>query len=183
MTLPMRGIASMRRHAALLRAAAVAVACHLSAVASVAQALETPRGDVLLTISGDSVTRPNVGPKAKFDRAMLEAMTPAKRCTHTPWHTGCSHYRGPLLRDVLAAAGVQSDSIRVSALNGFEAEIPLSELQEYDVMLAMERDGEAMPVRDFGPLFVLYPFDDHPELLNETVRFRSVWHVFHIHAP
>lgn len=47
----------------------------------------------------------------------------------------------------------------------------------------MSRNGSPMQIREFGPLFVLYPFDDHPELHNETVRFRSVWHVVHIHAP
>lgn len=144
--------------------------------------LPTPTGEVLLTISGD-IARPNVGDEARFDREMLEAIAPTEVRTRTPWHADDGCYEGPLLREVLAAAGVRSEQVWVRALNDYEAEIPLAELEEYDVILAMRRNGSPMQIREFGPLFVLYPFDDHPELLNETVRFRSVWHVVHIHAP
>jgi hypothetical protein len=47
----------------------------------------------------------------------------------------------------------------------------------------MKRNGDSMAIRDLGPLFVLYPFDDHPELLTEMIRFRSVWQVDHLHVP
>ncbi len=171
----------MRRYTLLLLTALVFV-LFLAPTASAAEPLEPPSGEVLLTISGN-VSRPNVGDKAKFDREMLGAIAPAETHTHTPWHPDCGRYEGPLLREVLAAAGVRSDRVRVRALNDFEAEIPLSDLHDYDVILAMKRNGSPMRIREFGPLFVLYPFDDHPELLNETVRFRSVWHVVHIHAP
>ncbi|WP_445003391.1 molybdopterin-dependent oxidoreductase [Halomonas mongoliensis] len=144
--------------------------------------LPTPTGEVLLTISGD-IARPNVGDEARFDREMLKAIAPTEVQTRTPWHADDGRYEGPLLREVLAAAGVRSEQVWVRALNDYEAEIPLAELEEYDVILAMRRNGSPMQIREFGPLFVLYPFDDHPELLNETVRFRSVWHVVHIHAP
>ena len=32
-----------------------------------------------------------------------------------------------------------------------------------------------MSVRDKGPIFVIYPFDEAPELYNETYFGRSVW--------
>ncbi|WP_299314287.1 molybdopterin-dependent oxidoreductase [uncultured Halomonas sp.] len=147
-----------------------------------ADELPAPTGEVLLTISGD-IARPNVGNEARFDREMLQAIAPTEVRTRTPWHADDGCYEGPLLREVLAAAGVRSEQVWVRALNDYEAEIPLAELEEYDVILAMRRNGSPMQIREFGPLFVLYPFDDHPELLNETVRFRSVWHVVHIHAP
>lgn len=150
--------------------------------AAAEKVLPAPRGEVLLTISGN-LDLPNVGDEASFDREMLMAIAPAEITTRTPWHADCGRYEGPLLREVLAAAGVRSDRILVRALNDYEAEIPLADLHDYDVILAMSRNGSPMQIREFGPLFVLYPFDDHPELLNETVRFRSVWHVVQIHAP
>ncbi len=152
----------------------------LSAVAE--QSLPVPSGEVLLTISGN-IDFPNVDDQARFDREMLMAIAPTEIETRTPWHSDRGRYEGPLLREVLAAAGVRSDSVRVRALNDYEAELPLAELHDYDVILAMSRNGSPVQIREFGPLFVLYPFDDHPELLNESVRFRSVWHVVHIHAP
>lgn len=141
-----------------------------------------PEGEVLLTVTGD-IAHPNVGAAALFDRSMLMALSPLTVCTRTPWHRESGCFEGPLMRTVLDAAGVESDTVVVEALNEFRAEIPLSDLYDYDVILAMRHDGESIPIREFGPLFVLYPFDDHPELHNEAVRFRSVWHVTRIHAP
>ncbi|WP_416137830.1 molybdopterin-dependent oxidoreductase [Halomonas sp. HK25] len=152
----------------------------LSAVAE--KTLPAPSGEVLLTISGN-IDFPNVGGQARFDREMLMAIAPTEIETRTPWHPDRGRYEGPLFREVLAAAGSRSDRVRVRALNDYEAEIPLSDLHDYDVILAMSRNGSPMKIREFGPLFVLYPFDGHPELLNESVRFRSVWHVVHIYAP
>lgn len=146
------------------------------------EALAPPSGEVLLTISGN-IDFPNVEDEASFDREMLMAIAPTEIETRTPWHADRGRYEGPLLREVLAAAGVRSERVIVRALNDFEAEIPLAELHDYDVILAMSRNGSPMQIREFGPLFVLYPFDDHPELHSESVRFRSVWHVVHIHAP
>jgi len=151
-----------------------------SAVAE--EALPVPSGEVLLTISGN-IDFPNVEDEARFDREMLMAIAPTEIETRTPWHADRGRYEGPLLREVLAAAGVRSERVLIQALNDYEAEIPLAELHDYDVILAMSRNGSPMQIREFGPLFVLYPFDDHPELHNESVRFRSVWHVVHIHAP
>jgi hypothetical protein len=45
------------------------------------------------------------------------------------------------------------------------------------VILALKRNGEYMPVRDKGPLFVIYPFDSKPELKTQTYYGRSVWQV------
>ncbi|MFO7648494.1 MULTISPECIES: molybdopterin-dependent oxidoreductase [Halomonas] len=149
---------------------------------ALAEALPSPSGEVLLTISGD-IARPNVGERALFDREMLMGIAPTVIETRTPWHADRGRYRGPLLREVLAAVGAGSDRIRVRALNDYEAEIPVADLQDYDVILAMSRNGSPMQIREFGPLFVLYPFDDHPELHTEAVRFRSVWQVVQIHVP
>lgn len=153
----------------------------LASAPATASPLPPPTGEVILTVSGD-IDRPNVGDEARFDRDMLMTLSPMVIETHTPWRSGPGRYEGPLFRAVLAAVGANGDRVRVRALNDYEAEIPVSDLHDYDVILAMTRNGEEMAIRDFGPLFVLYPFDDHPELLTETIRFRSVWQVGHLHV-
>lgn len=165
-----------------MRLSIIALSLACLPVLAIGEELPAPEGRVLLSISGD-IAHPNVGGEAFFDRSMLMALSPLVVCTRTPWHRESGCFQGPLLRDVLAAAGVAADSIVVQSLNEYRAEIPVEELHDYDVILAMRRDGEPVPIREFGPLFVLYPFDDHPELLNEAVRFRSVWHVAEIHVP
>ncbi|MCK2184562.1 oxidoreductase [Halomonas getboli] len=141
--------------------------------------LAPPEGPVLLTVSGD-ISRTNGDGVARFDRAMLEALPGRTIETHTPWHEDVGRYRGPLGEAILEAVDAHGDQARVVALNGFEAEVPVSDFRRYGVILAMKRNGKAMPIRRFGPLFVLYPFDERPELLNETIRFRSVWQVSRI---
>lgn len=144
--------------------------------------LSHPTGEVLLTVSGD-IDHTNAGEEAHFDRDMLRRLPSRTIETGTPWHSDKGRYEGPLFRELLSAVGANGERVRVRALNGYQAEIPVSELHEHDVILAMRRNDEPMAIRDFGPLFVVYPFDEHPELLTETIRFRSVWQVRQIHVP
>jgi len=139
-------------------------------------ALETPEGAVLLEVEGDIEVR-NAGRMAHFDRAMLEALPQAQTQTHLPWFDGPSSYQGPLLSALLDAVGATGDTLVVGALNDYSAEIPLSDVRDYDVILAMSRDGRPLGVRNQGPLFVIYPFDDHPEILTRIYLTRSVWQV------
>ncbi|MBZ0329497.1 molybdopterin-dependent oxidoreductase [Halomonas sp. ANAO-440] len=141
-----------------------------------------PEGDVLLRLTGD-IAHVNVGDELHLDRAMLMSLSPVVVETTTPWTEGVGRFEGPLARAVLDAAGADAEHVQVRALDAFEAKVPVSDFHEYDVILAIQRDGEPIAVRDLGPAFLLYPFDDHPELLNETIRFRSVWHVGTIHVP
>ncbi len=141
-----------------------------------ADTLPMPEGQVILKVSG-AISHTNVADEAHFDHAMLAALGMHEVETHTPWTEGESRFAGPLGRDLLDAVGAQGNLLKVKALNEFVADVPVEDLRNHDVILAVERDGERMPVRDFGPIFVLYPFDQNPKLLNETYRFRSVWQV------
>lgn len=145
------------------------------------RSLPKPEGPVLLEISGD-IRYTNAGDEARFDRAMLGALPDLIVETDTPWTDRARRFQGPLLRDLLARVGAQGDWLRVEALNNYSGQIPISDVQDYGVILAMSLDGEPLAIRDFGPLFVLYPFDEHPELNTETIRFRSVWQVAEIHV-
>ncbi|MGP9764874.1 molybdopterin-dependent oxidoreductase [Halomonas sp. AOP13-D3-9] len=151
----------------------------LAVLAKSADDLEAPSGPVILTVSGN-LDHTNVGSEAQFDRAMLAALPQHEFDTSTPWTEGSSHYSGPLMRDLLALLSLECDAVLVSALNGYEAEIPVSDFNDHDVILAMTKNGEAIPIREYGPLWVLYPFDQDETLLSEKIRFRAVWQVMHI---
>ena len=132
-----------------------------------ADTLPLPEGPVILQVAG-AISRTNVGDEAHFDYEMLAALGMHEVETHTPWTEGVSRFTGPLGRDLLDAVGAQGELLKVKALNEFVADVPVADLRSHDVILAVKRDGERMPVRDFGPIFVLYPFDQNPKLLNET---------------
>ncbi|MCO7245468.1 molybdopterin-dependent oxidoreductase [Halomonas sp. Mc5H-6] len=165
----------------LLRAVLLAFSIPLAGVASSSVESHAPTGPVILKVVGD-IAHTNVDDEAHFDRKMLEQLPQHDFATSTPWTDSRNHYEGPLMRDLLAHLGVEEGNVNVLALNGYEAEIPVSDFYDYDVILALKRDGEAIPVREYGPLWVLYPFDQDDALLSEKMRFRAVWQVMLINV-
>ena len=144
------------------------------AAALPARALERPTGPVVLTVSG-RVRMPNDGNVAHFDMLMLAALPQTSFTTRTPWYAQARRFTGPLLRDVLAAAGAQGTLIRLTALNDYKVDLPYDDAQRHDVIVARLLDDQPMAVRDKGPLFVIYPFDARPELRGAVYYSRSAW--------
>ncbi len=146
----------------------------LGALAVPAQALEPPSGAVVLTVGG-RVRNTNDGRRAQFDMAMLEALPQQLVVTRTPWFSHARRFTGPLLRDVLSAAGAQGTMLRLVALNDYQVDMPFDDAQRHDVIIARLLDDKPMAVRDKGPLFVIYPFDARPELRSVIYYSRSAW--------
>lgn len=139
-----------------------------------ANALEAPAGTVLLTLTG-KVHSTN-GPRgAEFDMAMLEALPQTSFITKTPWYATPRRFTGPLLRDVLLAAGARGTLLRISALNDYRVEVPVDDAMRHDLLVARLLDERPMSVRDRGPLFLIYPFDARPELKTAVYYSRSAW--------
>lgn len=153
----------------------------VTGLANVELELDPPSGPVILTVKGN-IAHTNVADEAQFDLAMLKALPQHEFETSTPWTEGVSLYQGPLMRDLLAHLGAESEAVHVNALNGYEAEIPVSNFEDYDVILALQKDDQAIPIREYGPLWVLYPFDQDESLLSEKIRFRAVWQVMNINV-
>jgi hypothetical protein len=42
-------------------------------------------------------------------------------------------------------------------------------------ILAYRMNGAELSVRDKGPLWIMFPFDDKPELKSELIYSQSVW--------
>ncbi|WP_235040177.1 molybdopterin-dependent oxidoreductase [Vreelandella profundi] len=136
---------------------------------------------VILTVSGN-IAPENAGHEVQLDFATLEALPQYEFATNTPWTAGVNYYRGPLMRDLLSHLNADAESVHIAAMDGYEADIPVSDFEEHDVILALTKDGAAIPVRELGPLWILYPFDQDETLLSEKMRFRSVWQVLHINV-
>ena len=137
-------------------------------------ALDAVPGKVVLTISGH-VAHANAGDRADFDMAMLERLPQHSFTTSTPWYPQPRTFTGPLLRDVLAAAGAQGAMLRAVALNDYKIDIPAADATAFDVIVARLLDGKPMAVRDKGPLFIVYPFDSRSDLRSERYYSRSAW--------
>lgn len=105
----------------------------------------------------------------------LEQLPQHQFTTMTPWSDHAIQFSGPLLRDVLAMAGVQGKNIVATAINDYRISIPMHDVQQFDVIVATRMNGQRMSVRDKGPLFVVYPFDKHPTLKQSRYYERSIW--------
>jgi hypothetical protein len=141
-----------------------------------AGSLPAPAEKPILTISG-KISTTNKDGKAQFDRPMLEALGMTTVETTTPWYDGSVKFEGVRLDKLMDLVGASGERAVVVALNDYTSEIPLADFSKYKVILALKRNGEYMPVRDKGPLFIIYPFDSQPELKNSTYYGRSVWQV------
>ena len=133
-------------------------------------AAATDDSETLLTVTGHIADG-----DARFDRQTLEAMPQHRITTSTPWTDGVSVFEGPLLCDLLEQVGADGTVLRAKALNDYVVEIPMSDCERYPVILALTRDGERLSRRDMGPIWIVYPRDDFPELQLETVNARWVW--------
>jgi hypothetical protein len=147
----------------------------LPALAS-AEEMAVPTGNVILTVTG-AITTTNSDGAATFDLAMLEALPGQETTTKTPWYDGSQTFSGPLGSALLAAVGASGETLVVTAINDYVTEIPRSDFETWPVILAIRHNGEAMPVRDKGPIFVIYPFDSDNTLNSEVYYGRSAWQV------
>ena len=142
--------------------------------------LALPKGPVLLTIAG-KIENANRDGVAVFDEAMLMALPWHSIETSTPWTDGKNLFEGVRLSSILDRIGVgKAEILRVMALNEFEHFIPVSDVEKYGVLLAMRMDGKALSRRDKGPIWLVYPRDDFPELQDERQDSKWVWQLTRI---
>ncbi len=144
--------------------------------AALADHLEKPAGKVLLTVTGD-VEAHNNGDKAVFDLAMLEKYGRTEIETTTAWTEGVHRFEGILISTLMDEVGAIGTTAEVIALNDYKVDIPVGDFTDYPVILAYRMDGERLRIRDKGPLWVIYPQDDHPELKNKDTQAKWVWQV------
>ncbi len=133
-----------------------------------------PEGKKILTISGRIGSGP-AGAKVVFDLGRLESLPQHSFTTQTPWQDKPAQFTGPLLRDVLASVKARGSQLKAIALNDYKVSIPVADSQRFDVVLALRINGELIPVRHKGPLFVVYPYDSHEELRSTLYYSRSIW--------
>jgi hypothetical protein len=85
-------------------------------------------------------------------------------------------FQGPSLRSILEEMDIAGDAtLKMQALNDYSLIVPARDAFEYEVILAVLREGEPMSVREKGPIWVIYPMDSYPELQDDVYNDRLVW--------
>ncbi|MEX1168344.1 MAG: hypothetical protein WEK74_16015 [Hydrogenophaga sp.] len=158
-----------------LRPFAIAAFAFTSALLTLpATALDAPKERPILSITG-KIGVTNGGSNARFDMKMIEALPQHSFTTSTPWFDKPVKFTGPLLSDVLAAVKATGTTVSAVAINDYKINVPTSDASKYKPILARQIDGKDIPVREKGPLFLVYPFDSNAELRSSTYYERSIW--------
>ena len=129
---------------------------------------------VILTITG-SIRLRNDRDAASFDLPRLETLPRSSFSTRTPWYPQARKFTGVLVRELLSAVGATGTTLTAVALNDYRVSIPTDDLVRNGALLAYWLDDKPMAVRDKGPLVVIYPFDDRPELRTAVHYSRAIW--------
>lgn len=135
--------------------------------------LPSSASEVILTIDGEIAG----GVPVDMTREDLEALGSATIVTKTPWSDSAVAFEGVPFKALLEKVGATGDNLAVVALNNYRSELPVADIEQYGLILALKQDGAYMPVSDKGPLFIVYPFDADAALDNDVYYARSAWQV------
>ena len=147
-----------------------------AAVEAAADDLPLPAEEVVLTVSGQ-ISQRNFADVAVFDLGMLRDLGSVEMRTTTIWTVGPQVFEGVPLTRLIEALGAEGSVIAATALNDYTVEIPLSDAIPGGPILAFAQNGAPLSVRDKGPLWVVYPYDDRADYQSETIYARSIWQV------
>ena len=94
--------------------------------------------------------------------------------TSTIWTQGVHKYTGVPLHAILQHLELSGTTIEAIALNDYSVTMPFDTQVEWPIV-AFAIDGQPIPRREKGPLWIIYPFDQSPEFRTETIYSRSIW--------
>ena len=141
---------------------------------AIAQDIMPPKGDVILTVSGD-INSTNVGETLQFDLDALIELDQTTFETTTIWTEGKHTFQGVSLDVFVSLIGAENATLFATAINDYTVEIPSTEAKSDGPIIAYFMDGKPMSVREKGPLWIVFPYDSKADYRSEVVYSRSIW--------
>lgn len=136
--------------------------------------LSLPDDALVLEVQG-TIANTNVDGAAVFDMAMLKALPSVALETTTAVTDGVHRFDGFLMRDLLELVGANGSVVTAAALNDYVIDVDIEEFYRFDVVVAYAMDDEPLLASDKGPLWIVYPRDQHGELQDIRYDYRWVW--------
>lgn len=118
--------------------------------------------------AGDTVT-------TTFTRAQLEQLPQSSITTNLPWITGQATFTGVKLSTLLTTHQLQPDTIHLRALNDYATTISRAHIRQYEPIIATRKDNQPLRIRDYGPYWLIFSLDQHPELNQRENLGKLVW--------
>lgn len=117
----------------------------------------------------------------------IEAMRATEVVTRAPAEDSlrsqhASRWRGVRLDALVDRARPHEGVTEVTlvAYDGFRATVQLDDARRFPLVLAYESDGQPIPRASGGPLYAVYPIDEHPELRDRYDGRFWVFYVTHV---
>ncbi|WP_157735942.1 molybdopterin-dependent oxidoreductase [Granulosicoccus antarcticus] len=136
--------------------------------------LPAPSSAVVLTITGP-LEHPNVGDELQLDMDTLESLPATRFTTLTPWHDEPQQFTGVRLSTLLKSIDSTSNQFVAVGLDDYKFTVADLDFNEYPVIIAYRHNGEPISVRNLGPLRIIMPYSEFPELRTQINESRSVW--------
>ncbi len=121
------------------------------------------------------LTVATAGTAATYTHDDLLALPQHRVTTTTSVTDGVVTFDGFLIRALFDDDLPDDATVVATARNDYQVEIPATDFARYDVIGALSMDGETFSLRDKGPIWIVYPRDDHPELQDIRYDTRWVW--------
>jgi len=95
--------------------------------------------------------------------------------TSTIWTDRDVTFSGVPLIALLESFDARGNLIELTALNDYAVTIPFADLEDNAPIVATRMNGELMSVRDYGPYWLVYQYDQDVRYQTETTYSRSIW--------
>lgn len=128
----------------------------------------------MLTITGE-ISHKNTPDRVELDLETLKSFEKTVIETTTIWTDGKQVFEGVALSDLIDELGMSGTTLRVTSINDYTVDIPVSEVADSGAIIAYSRNGSLMSVREKGPLWIIYPFDSDRTYRSEVIYSRSIW--------
>lgn len=135
--------------------------------------IPAPSSEVVLTVTGKIGTS-NVDETIQMDIATIEALGQVDYTVNDPFETVETTFRGVLMSDLLDLWQVAEDAttLHIVALNDYAIDVPIEDLRRYPVILALQANGDYMPVSTRGPAMLVYPYGEYE---FDTAVYNDYW--------
>lgn len=118
----------------------------------------------------------------QFSAEELLNIAPAALTTITPWDDEASTFEGIYLSELITTLDIDTDQLTAVALNNYRINLDLAGAIEAGAFIAAQRDGKAMPVRQKGPFWIIFPWSDGAELSDPQLASWAIWQLKTLHS-